>query len=160
LGTYFAQVAEVLCQEDIANPELLTLVLNALYGIANMNLDEVKVRATFELRCACLAGYTPDLSGCCQCGNPNVTRFDLLAGQFECATCRSIGSDGIRMPVQSSVLDAIRYICTCDARRIFSFTLGTDALDQLSKITELYLLTQLERGFSTLDFYKSLLIMP
>ena len=30
------------------------------------------------------------------------------------------------------------------------------ALEQLSGITEAYLTTQLERGFSTLDFYKSL----
>ena len=32
------------------------------------------------------------------------------------------------------------------------------SLEQLSGITESYLTTQLERGFSTLDFYKSLYI--
>ena len=31
-------------------------------------------------------------------------------------------------------------------------------IQQLSEVTEAYLATQLERGFSTLDFYKSLLI--
>ena len=31
-------------------------------------------------------------------------------------------------------------------------------LNQLASVTEAYLTTQLERGFSTLDFYKSLLI--
>ena len=29
-------------------------------------------------------------------------------------------------------------------------------LEQLAQVTEVYLTTQLERGFSTLDFYKSL----
>ena len=33
-------------------------------------------------------------------------------------------------------------------------------LDALVGVTESYLTTQLERGFSTLDFYKSLLIPP
>ena len=31
-------------------------------------------------------------------------------------------------------------------------------LEQLAQVTEVYLTTQLERSFSTLDFYKSLLI--
>ena len=37
-------------------------------------------------------------------------------------------------------------------------TLGVSESEILSKLTEAYLTTQLERGFSTLDFYKSLLI--
>ena len=35
---------------------------------------------------------------------------------------------------------------------------GEKTLEQLSDLTEAYLSTQLERGFSALDFYKSLLI--
>ena len=31
-------------------------------------------------------------------------------------------------------------------------------MEKLADLTEAYLTTQLERGFSTLDFYKSLLI--
>jgi DNA repair protein RecO (recombination protein O) len=41
---------------------------------------------------------------------------------------------------------------------LFAFDIGADSLEQLSAITEAYLTTQLERGFSTLDFYTSLLI--
>jgi len=33
LGTYFAQAAEVLSQEDMPNSELLSLVLNCLYAL-------------------------------------------------------------------------------------------------------------------------------
>ena len=57
-----------------------------------------------------------------------------------------------------AVLEAMRYICLCDPKRIFSFQLGEEKLAQLANLTEAYLLTQLERGFSTLDFYKSLYI--
>ena len=42
--------------------------------------------------------------------------------------------------------------------KMFGFTLGERNLQQLSSVSEAYLITQLERGFSTLDFYKSLLI--
>ena len=158
LGTYFAQAAEVLSQEDLPNPELLSLVLNCLHALSKLNLPEQQVKAVFELRAACLSGYTPDLFGCHICGNQSPDRFDISAGQLECSGCRNMESRGIRMPVTNSVLEAMRYICLCDPRKLFSFRLGTDALEKLANLSECYLCAQLERGFSTLDFYKSLLI--
>ena len=68
LGTYFAQAAEVIAQEDMPNPELLSLVLNCLYGLSKLNLPDTQVKAVFELRSACLSGYAPDLYGCYRCG--------------------------------------------------------------------------------------------
>lgn len=158
LGTYFAQAAEVLSQEDYPSPELLSLVLNCLYGLTKLDVPEKQIKAVFELRAACLSGYTPDLFGCHVCGSQEPIRFDLSAGQLECANCRSTGSGGIRMPVTASVLEAMRYICLCDPKKLFSFQLSQQALEQLASLTEGYLTTQLERGFSTLEFYKSLWI--
>lgn len=158
LGTYFAQVSEVISQEDLPNPELQSLLLNALYALSKLSLPETIVKAVFELRAACIAGYTPDLFGCHVCGSPNPDRFDLSAGQLECYTCRSEQSYAIRMPVNAAILDAMRYICLCDPKKLFAFTLGGENLQLLSGVTEAYLTTQLERGFSTLDFYKSLSI--
>ena len=158
LGTYFAQAAEVLSQEDYPSPELQSLLLNCLYALSRLDLPEAQIKAVFELRVACLSGYTPDLFGCHICGSQTPARFDLSAGQLECVNCRSRESGGIRMPVNQSILEAMRYICLCDPKRLFSFQLGKETLEQLGNLTEAYLTTQLERGFSTLDFYKSLLI--
>lgn len=157
LGTYFAQAAEVLSQEDMPNPELLSLLLNCLYALSKLGLDEAKVKAVFELRAACLAGYMPDLFGCHSCGNQNPDRFDISEGLLECQNCRSVGG-GIRMPVTSGVLEAMRYICLCDPKKLLSFDIGAENQEKLSNLTEAYLTTQIERGFPTLDFYKSLLI--
>ena len=158
LGTYFAQVSELISQEDLPNPELLSLLLNCLYGLSKLDLPEMKVKAVFELRAACLAGYTPDLFGCHICGNQTPDRFDLSQGQLECHSCRHMGATGIRMPVTASVLEAMRYICYCDPKKLFAFQAGQQSMELLANISEAYLTTQLERGFSTLDFYKSLLI--
>ena len=62
------------------------------------------------------------------------------------------------MPVSTGTLEAMRYIIYCDPKKLFAFEIGEDTMQQLSSVTEAYLTTQLERGFSTLDFYKSLLI--
>ncbi len=158
LGTYFAQVAELLSQEDFANSQLLSLVLNCLYALSELNIPEQKVKAVFELRSACLAGYSPDMYGCHRCGNPYPDRFDLSAGRLECASCRDMGSGGIRLPVVGGMLEAMHYITTCDDKKLFSFEVNEETISQLSSLSESYLSTQLERGFSTLDFYKSLWI--
>ncbi len=158
LGTYFAQATEVLSQEDLPNPELQSLLLNCLFALSKLNLPESQIKAVFELRAACLAGFTPDLFGCHICGNQEPDRFDISAGQLECVNCRSRESGGIRLPVTPSILEAMRYICLCSGKKLFSFQIGEETLLQLSGLTEAYLTTQLERGFSTLDFYKSLWI--
>ena len=100
----------------------------------------------------------PDLIGCHRCGASIPDRFDISQGRLECNACRDPYSDGIRMPVVPGVLDAMRYICSCDSRKLFSFSASNETMESLSYVTESYLSTQLERGFSTLDFYKSLLI--
>lgn len=156
LGTYFAQVAEVISQEDLPNPELLTLVLNSLYALARLNMSENQIKAVFELRSACMAGYMPDLYGCHNCGNTIPDRFDISQGRLECATCRDPYSDGIRMPITPGMLDAMRYICNCDPKKLLAFRSGDETLENLAYLSESYLTCQLERSFSTLDFYKSL----
>ena len=68
-----------------------------------------------------------------------------------------INAEGLRMPVSAGALDAMRYVCSCGPKHLFSFQIGDETASEMSKITELYLSTQLERGFSSLDFYKTLL---
>lgn len=156
LGSYFAQACDVLSMEDQPNPELLSLVLNCLFALSKTEIPQQQVKAVFELRAACLAGYTPDLQGCYHCANLYPDRFDVSQGVLECAKCRNVESNGIRMPITSGVLEAMRYICLCDEKKLLSFRIGPESLEVLSQITELYLIAQLERGFSALDFYKSL----
>lgn len=158
LGSYFAQVAEVLSQEDLPSPELLSLVLNSLYALSKLQVSELLVKSVFELRCACIAGYMPDLSGCFSCGNDNPDRFDVSGARLECTSCRDELSQGIRMPITAGILDAMRYICTCNIKQIYSFSIGDSNLRSLSQITELYFTTQLERGFPALDFYKTVIL--
>ena len=141
LASYFAQLAEVLSQEDAASPALLPLILNALYALAKLKKPPQFVKAATELRLAALA--EPD-------------RFSIADGTLECASCRA--SDGVRMPLSAASLAAMRYIVSCPDKKLFSFALTGAAEKELCDAAESYLLTQLERSFYTLDFYKSLLV--
>ena len=160
LACYFAEVTETLALEDMPTPELLSLVLNSLHALESMNKPLPLVKAAFELRAMCLAGYEPLLEGCAVCGAepPTEPRFHLTEGVTHCAACRGGVGDGISMPLNLQALEAMQHIVYGDPKRLFSFRAEGDGLRQLADLTEAYLHTQLERGFRTLDFYKQMQI--
>ena len=157
LASYFSQSAEVLAQEDLPDPRLMPLLLYAFHALCKGRRKEL-VKAAFELRLAVLAGYEPDLNPCSRCGSGESQSFNVTLGTLDCA-CNPESSFGtLRMPMSQGCHQAMEYIVSCEERKLFSFTLGDQSLKELSGIAETYLLTRLERGFSTLDFYKSLLL--
>ena len=156
LGSYFAQVAEFVVQESQDDQGMLQLVLNCLHALSKLKLSQAQVKAVFELRTACIAGFMPDLTGCVSCGNSRPERFDVFNGHLSCSECTTTDMRSLRLPVSGGILDAMRYIISCPANRLFSFRLGDESMEGLGKITESFLITQLEHGFSSLDFYKSL----
>lgn len=158
LASYFLQVTDVAAQENDPMPELLSLLLNSLYALAKLRKPKLLVKSVFELRLACICGFLPDLRGCMICGRTDADCFNLMQGALQCADCSGKNTDGIRMPLSDGTREAMRYICRADAKRLFSFSLSEPAMRELNEITEAYLSTQLERGFSTLDLYKSLFI--
>lgn len=158
LASYFVQVTDTVAQEEDPLPELLSLLLNSLYALSRLRKPQGLVKAVFELRIACIAGFLPDLRGCSICGNPDADRFNITQGALQCSSCTSEGVSGIRMPVSEGTRNAMRYIAQADAKRLFSFALSEASLQELNEVTEGYLTMRLERGFSTLDFYKSLLL--
>ncbi|MBQ4565397.1 MAG: DNA repair protein RecO [Oscillospiraceae bacterium] len=156
LASYFAQVTDVIAQENDPAPELLSLLLNGLYALSKLKKPQMLVKAVFELRMACISGFLPDLRGCAICGKLAPERFNISQGFLQCASCNAEEASGIRMPISFGTLQAMRYICSCDSKKLFSFQLGESSAVELSQIAESYLSMRLERGFYTLDFYKSL----
>jgi DNA repair protein RecO (recombination protein O) len=159
LATYFAQVCDTISQEDLVNPQLLSLALNCLYALDKLQLPLAQIKGVFELRCACLAGYMPYLEGCYRCGCAFPDRFNISEGRLECTACKEPDPQQIRMPLSPGVLDSMRYIVSCSDKQVFGFRISEATADSLSNITEAYLTRQLEQGFSTLDFYKSLYLL-
>ena len=158
LGSYFAELLEAVSDEDIPNPGILSLGLNALFALSEGKRKDALVKSAFELRLMCLAGFEPDLSACHVCGRTDISapRLDLSGGVVRCRECRSDGQEGRTVPLCAGSLDAMRYITSCDAKKLFSFTLGDEALSRLCAAAEAFVLTQLDRGFGTLEFYRSI----
>lgn len=157
LASYFAELTEAAAPEDDSAPELLPLFLNALYALGELALPREKVKAAFELRLMCAAGYAPLLDSCAVCGEEDMdgAMFDVMQGVVRCRECRADGG-GLSMPLDAEALVAMRYVCGCPPKKLYSFAAPEASLALMSASCEAFTAAQLERGFSTLDFYKKL----
>lgn len=156
LAVYLAQVLEAVSDEDAASPELLQLGLNSLFALSGALAEDWLIKAVFELRLACLTGYAPELQGCLLCGETEgPLYFDCEKGGLVCGKHREYGVKAI----SPACLAAMRHVVFAPAKKIFSFSLTGEAAGEFAELCERYLLTQLERNFSSLDYYKSIRIV-
>ena len=157
LGFYLAELTEAVTTENTPAPELLRHLLNGLYALSALHKPPALVKPAFELKLLCLAGYEPLADGCAYCGRPDPERpmLAVVQGVLRCGTS-GVQDSALSMPLCPRSLAALRHIVYGDPRRLYSFTLGDDALRRLSAAAEAFVAAQLERGFRSLDFYKSL----
>ena len=160
LGFYLSELTESVTAEESPHQELLSHLLNGLYALSVLRRPLPLVKAAFELKLLCLAGYEPLADACAYCGRPEPEQpcLDVLQGVLHCRAC-GVGENRRSMPLCRDSLAALRHIVYGDPKRLYSFTLGPDAQRRLSAAAEAFVSAQLERGFRTLDFYKSVCCM-
>ena len=158
LGSYFAEVMEAVAVEGRPDPAGLSLILNSLHALDQLNRPQVLVKGAFELKLMSLEGYEPLLDACAVCGlpQPEEPMLHLTEGVLHCAGCRGEVGAGTSLPLETGTLAAMRHVVYGDPKRLFSFQLEQKGLDCLARVCEGFLLAQLDRGFQTLDFYKRL----
>ena len=158
LGFYFAEVTEAVTTADQPCGELLRHLLNGLYALAHMKKPPRLVRPAFEVRLLSLAGYEPLADSCAYCGQetPRRPMLDITQGVVRCAACGKEES-GTSVPLDEAALAALRHCLYGDPKRLYSFRLEEESLRLFQRAAEGFLTSQLERGFRTLDFYKSLI---
>ncbi len=175
LAQYCLEVASDVCVEGEEEGGMLRLLLNTLYLIAQGEKPLSQIKAVYELRTAQENGWMPALHACADCAAPlNQGFFDLPGGVVYCEACQKRFSNtvvptdplgfegagafrsGVLKFVTPDVLALMRRILAADPKRIAAFSAPEPLLSELDSVCESYLLHQLERGFSTLDFYHSL----
>ena len=161
LASYFAELTETVAQENTESGEVLSLLLNALYALGNLDRPQAQIKAAFELKLMALIGFEPLADACACCGRaaPERPVLDVRNGVVRCKACGR-GEGGLGMPLTAGALAALRWVLYGEERRLYSFTLEPDGLKKLGDAAEAYVHAMLERGFKTLDFYKSLQAAP
>ncbi len=172
LASYICDVVNDVVQEGNNEDAILKLTLNTFFAIAKNKKPLELIRAAFELRISTESGFAPNLDACSQCESTDISLsyFDIVNGIIYCEKCKNnlfyanaeneFSERGLSKPIaiiSSSVLAAMRYVINCRPERFLSFNLQEDELHSFYDVAEKFLLNQLERGFYSLDFYKTLL---
>ena len=161
LAQYFADVLCEVATENENQSELLSLALNTLH-ILTSDKPTSLIKSVFELRMLCEIGLTPDLSACDSCGMTHSEYYlDPTGGTVRCPDCllnssRDPYASHAHIFVSPHVLRAMIYIIGAGKKRIFAFSAEPSLLSELESVCERYTLSQLGRGFDSLNFYKSL----
>ena len=159
LAQYGAQAVGILTQgKSSATQQIANQVygLGANYGVMLPFSRKHESEAdNMGLVLMSLAGYEPDLTACAVCGSsePEEPRFSPQNGLICCRDCRNNRLEAnIRLCPDS--LKALRYIIYSEPRKLLSFSLGDEAMERASKAAETYLLTQTERKFNALSYWR------
>lgn len=161
-------IAEILSDVTVAEAEreLLRLSLNSLYAISSGKYPIDRIKAVFEIRCAAIIGFMPDVISCSVCSErEGAFYFDIMGGSLMCAKCKgeidkkhiepeNPHESRIICYLSSAAKIALGYSVHSPIEKLFSFSIPKEDMELFSKATELYLINQLERSYKTLDFYK------
>ena len=170
LATYICDVINYVGVSEMPDVPLLRLTLNSLYAISKEMHALPKIKSAFELRCASILGFSPDVSACFKCEKKHGEFYlDILGGRILCSECKSkvnfsemypdYGKDTLSKIsyVSEGVRAAMEYVISCPIEKFLSFNLSEEESVYFSDVSEAYLLNHIEKSFKSLDFYKQII---
>lgn len=154
LAQYLCELAEALTPPEMNEPYLM-LMLRALNTLSKRERPISLIKAATEMRMVSMSGFMPDLIMCSDCGEYETEQMYFMPdkGTLRCSQC---GPEGAGLPVSRGAVTAMRHCCYTDLNKTYSFELAEPSRSQFGAACEQYLLSRLERSFTTLDFYNSL----
>lgn len=125
---------------------ILQLLLNTLYTISETDKNLELVLSVFKLRLLCIMGFTPNIRECMNCREKeNLKYFSLKDNGFKCEACSKQDKSTIEM--SESTQNAIKYTITAPAKKIYSFNIKDESLEEFKLITKLYFNEKLENEY-------------
>ena len=83
-------------------------------------------------------GFMPKVKKCVNCDEENsISFFSIADDGFKCMNCGKVDKSAITISATS--VDAIRYIISAPAKKIFSFELNEVAIKEISLVSKVYL---------------------
>ena len=130
----------------------LQLFLNTLYTMAETNRSLEFVTAVFKLRLMCILGFKPMVNQCANCGiDTDFKYFSLKENGLKCSSCGKTDKSAIEL--SPATVDAIKFIVSVPAKKLFSFHIPEAAEKELALVAKLYLNEKLEKEYKLEDLF-------
>jgi DNA repair protein RecO (recombination protein O) len=80
--------------------------------------------------------------------------FYPRTGEIACNRCGSLSGGAVAL--SEAALTALRHTVYADEKKLFSFALSDEGLEQLNRASEAYVQYRFEKEFKTLQFYHTM----
>ena len=131
---------------------ILQLLLNTLYTIAETDKNMDLVLGIFKLRLLCILGFTPNIKECTNCKEKEkINYFSLKDNGFKCEACGR--QDTSAITISESTKNAIKYTVTAPAKKIYSFNIKEESLEEFKLVTKLYFNEKLEKEYKLEELF-------
>ncbi len=154
LAQYFCELAAALAPREAEAGDFLRLMLNSFHFLSKGSRSNLMLKAVSEMRMLSLSGYMPNLICCadCSCYEANKMFFLPRSGVIYCGDCFRPGAEPA-IALTRGALTGLRHTIYAEFDKLFSFSLSPRGLHEMGLASEQYVLSTLQRGFKTLDFY-------
>ena len=126
--------------------KILQLLLNTLYTISETDKNLDMVLGIFKLRLLCILGFTPKINKCTKCNEQNnLYYFSIKDNGLKCNICGKQDTSCIK--ISESTLNAIRFIVISPPKKLYSFDLKDNSLEEFKLVTKLYFNEKLEKEY-------------
>lgn len=100
------------------------------------------------MRLLCILGFMPKINECANCKNPiedEMKYFSFKDNGFKCSLCGK--NDKGSVEINESTVKALKYIVMCPAKKLFSFNVFGESLNELSLVAKILLDEKLEKEY-------------
>lgn len=145
------KIVQDVTEENENSYKILQLLLNTLYMISEYDKDYELILSIFKLRLLCILGFAPKIQECSICREKdNLNMFSIKDNGFKCQNCGKQDKSAINM--NESTKSAIKYTITAPAKKLYSFDLKENSLEEFKLINKIYFNEKLEKEYKMENF--------
>ena len=131
---------------------ILQLYLNTLYMLSETDKDKELVVSIFKFRLLSILGFMPRVMECVNCKEKEQLQyFSIRDNGFKCEPCSRQDKSSLYM--SESTKNAIKYTITAPAKKLFSFDLKNEALEEFKLITRIFFNEKMEREYKIEEIF-------
>lgn len=145
-ATHITKIINDVTGENENCYKILQLYLNTLYTMSETDKDLDLILSIFRMRLLCILGFKPIIEECTNCKEKeNLNYFSLRDNGFKCEICSRLDKSSIEM--REGTKTAIKFIVMAPPKKLFSFNLKKESIDELKLITDLYFNEKMEKQY-------------
>ena len=149
-ATTISKIIYDVTQENEPASQILQLFLNTLFVLSETEKNMDLILSIFEIRLLAIIGFLPNVARCVSCNTPMIEEmnefyFSIKDDGVKCGVCQRLDKGVIRL--SKTAFSALIYVLSCDSKKLYSFEIPDDAINELKLLTKIYTAQKLEKEY-------------